>query len=189
MLAIAGAAAFAFVVHRWVSDELERERKLSRAAATAVAAVAVLMTLLVVLASAGGVADVGAPALLRFGLGGPLAIAGAALAIAAWRALGSRERALAMRTDRTITTGPYRFSRHPLYVGWTICLLGIAVAGGSALAIGLVLLMAVALLRIARGEERWLSEELGPAYSRYCSAAPALLGRPRSQAADGNYAS
>ncbi len=180
MLAISGAVAFAFVVQRWVSDEFERERRLSPAAATAVLALGWLLTMIVVLASFGAVAAVDVPTAVRLAIGTPLAIGGGVLAIGAWRALGSRERVLAMRTDAAITSGPYRVSRHPFYVGWTIFLLGVALAGASALAVGLVLLLAVALLRLARGEERWLSDELGTPYAAYRERAPAVLGRPRA---------
>jgi len=108
-----------------------------------------------------------------------LAVLGAALAFGSLRALGSRERALGVRTDIVVSEGPYSYARHPFYMGWTVALLGIALAGRSAVALALVILLGIALTRVARGEERLLREELGEPYDRYQRQAPALLGRAR----------
>jgi protein-S-isoprenylcysteine O-methyltransferase Ste14 len=180
---LGATAVLAFVVHRWLGDELERERRLSPAAANAALALFVLHALLTVIAALGGVLSVDAPPAPARGAGLAVAALGAALAGAALTALGSRERILAMRTDVVVRHGPYRYSRHPFYLGWTLVLLGIAVAGTSGLALGLVALLTVALVRIARGEERWLRDEMGAAYESYRKRAPAVVGRPRAVAA------
>lgn len=176
---LAAMAVLAFIVHRWAADELERERRLSPAAANAGVALFVLHALLVAISSVGGVVQIEALASVSLVGGSALAVVGATLALRAVRALGSRERVFAMRADEIVTEGPYAHARHPLYLGWVMALLGVAIAGRSVLALALVVLLAVALIRIARGEERWLIEELGPAYSRYRKKAPALLVRAR----------
>lgn len=172
----------AFVVHRWAADELERERRLSRGAATAAVALIVLHALLVLISSAGGVASIGAPSIVTLSIGLTVSAAGGLLSSLALRALGSRDRILAMRIDIVVAHGPYRNARHPFYLGWTMALLGIAVAGRSLLALGLVALLALGLARIARGEERLMSQELGAAYEKYRDRAPAVIGRAKAPA-------
>lgn len=171
----ASTLVFAFVVHRWVSDEFARERRLSAGAANAALAVFVLHLLLVSISSYGGVLAIDVPSVIALGVGIPLALAGAVLAFLAMRALGSRERILAMRIDSLVVKGPFRYSRHPFYLGWTTFLLGVAVWGRSALALGLVGLLAVALARMAWNEERWLSQDM-ESYPDYRRRTPAVLG-------------
>ena len=177
----AATAMLAFVVHRWLGDEFERERRLSPAAVSAAFALCLLHAVLVTICALAGVLALGVPRTPALVVGLALAGVGAALAVAAIRALASRELFLAMRpADVVVQRGPYRFSRHPFYLGWVLALGGIAVAGRSALAIALVALLAVALTRIAIGEERWLSAEVGSDYDAYRQQTPPLFGRSRA---------
>ena len=175
----AATTILAFVVHRWLGDELERERRLSSAAASAALALFLLHGLLVAISALAGVLPFGLPPALAASVGVVLILGGGGLAIAALRAFGSRERFLAIRIDKVVQSGPYRFARHPFYLGWVVALLGLAVAGRSALALGLVALLTLALIRIASGEERLLSAELGDAYDDYRRQAPAIAGKRR----------
>lgn len=84
------------------------------------------------------------------------------------------------RADATlVTTGPYRFIRHPLYSFVTLCLLGIGVAIDSAVFIvfplGAFTLMAI---RVPR-EEALLVEKFGDAYREYRSRTGRFLPRRR----------
>ena len=173
----AATAVLAFVVHRWLGDELERERRLSAGAVNAALALFLLHALLVAISAVAGVVAIGGPQAVFLPVGGMLAVAGVAFAIAGVKALGSREVFLAMRAPTEVVRhGAFGLSRHPFYLGWALALLGVAVAGRSALALALVALLAVALLRIAAGEERWLSAELGSDYDDYRQHAPAVIG-------------
>ena len=173
----AATTILAFVVHRWLGDELERERRLSPAAANAALALFLLHGLLVTVSALAGVGSIAVPATIAVPLGIVLGLGGSGLAIGALKAFGSRERFLAIRIDSVVQGGPYRFARHPFYLGWVSALLGLGVAGRSALALGLVALLAVALIRIASGEERLLRAELGAVYDDYRERVPAIVGR------------
>ena len=175
----AATAILGFVVHRWLGDELERERRVSPAAAYAALAFFFLHGLLIAVSALAGVLRIGFPAALAVPLGVVVGVSGTALAIASIRAIGSRERFLAIHMDQVVRDGPYRFARHPFYLGWVSGLLGLALAGRSALALALVALLALALIRIASGEERLLSAELGAAYDDYRRQVPAILGKQR----------
>ena len=75
-----------------------------------------------------------------------------------------------------LTTGPYRWVRHPSYTGSILTVLGTAVALGSPLGVVLAvgLLVPVYLYRI-RVEERTMLAGLGDAYASYRARTPALL--------------
>ena len=81
-------------------------------------------------------------------------------------------------TTQLVTTGPFRFSRHPQSLGWTLLLLGIAV--GSRSVVGLLLVLAFVLFatRYARIEERQMAERFGETFDRYRSQTAAAFNRP-----------
>jgi protein-S-isoprenylcysteine O-methyltransferase Ste14 len=66
------------------------------------------------------------------------------------------------------TTGPYRLTRHPLYLGSTIMGVGLAIASSSPIVAALVLgYLVVALTAAIRTEESHLTEKFGAAYPAY----------------------
>jgi protein-S-isoprenylcysteine O-methyltransferase Ste14 len=89
-------------------------------------------------------------------------IAGVGEAIRIWAA-GHLEK------GREVTSsGPYRFTRHPLYFGSTIIGVGLAVASASAIVAVLVALyLAVTLGAAIATEEAHLTEKFGAAYPAY----------------------
>jgi protein-S-isoprenylcysteine O-methyltransferase Ste14 len=107
-------------------------------------------------------------------------VAGAGEAIRIWAA-GHLEK------GREVTaSGPYRFTRHPLYLGSSVIGVGFAVASASVWSAGIVVGYLVATLTAAmRGEEAHLTEKFGAAYPAYRDGrAPAVerrfsLGRAR----------
>jgi protein-S-isoprenylcysteine O-methyltransferase Ste14 len=74
-----------------------------------------------------------------------------------------------LEKSREVTaSGPYRFSRHPLYLGSTIIGVGFAIASSSITAAILVLgYLAITLTSAVRGEEAHLTEKFGSAYPDY----------------------
>jgi protein-S-isoprenylcysteine O-methyltransferase Ste14 len=73
-----------------------------------------------------------------------------------------------------ITCGAYRRCRHPLYQSILICSLGVTLALGSVLHLGLLLALAAVLGGKARREERQLLR-LHPDYPAYRVATPAII--------------
>ena len=74
-------------------------------------------------------------------------------------------------TTRLVTTGPFRFSRNPLYAGITAILIGISLDGGNPYLLLLSLAFPLALQRwTIRPEEAYLEREFGEAYRRYRSS-------------------
>ena len=94
-------------------------------------------------------------------------MAGAAIAVAGeliriWAA-GHLEK------GREVTaSGPYAWTRHPLYLGSTVIGIGLAVGGGTILVAAIVLgYLAVTLTAAIRTEEAHLTEKFGAAYPDY----------------------
>jgi protein-S-isoprenylcysteine O-methyltransferase Ste14 len=80
--------------------------------------------------------------------------------------------------QRVVDTGPYRLVRHPIYTGFIVIYLGLAILCASALALVGAALMTVGLWIKARVEEQFLSEELGAAvYGGYKARTPMLVPR------------
>jgi protein-S-isoprenylcysteine O-methyltransferase Ste14 len=74
-----------------------------------------------------------------------------------------------LEKGREVTaSGPYRFTRHPLYVGSAIIGAGFAIASGSLVAALLVAIyLGVTITSAVRSEERHLTEKFGNAYPEY----------------------
>jgi protein-S-isoprenylcysteine O-methyltransferase Ste14 len=79
--------------------------------------------------------------------------------------------------SREVTrSGPYQFTRHPLYVGSSIIGVGIAIASGSLIVAVLIIGYLLTTITAAiRSEEAHLREKFGGAYDAYAaSAAPKM---------------
>ena len=91
----------------------------------------------------------------------------------------------AVREDHAlVVSGPYRFVRHPVYLGYLALLLG---SGVASLNVYLLLLWPVSLLGIllqAASEEQLLGARFGRDYERYAGQTGRLAPRLWGQAAD-----
>ncbi|HSY04700.1 MAG TPA: isoprenylcysteine carboxylmethyltransferase family protein [Steroidobacteraceae bacterium] len=74
-----------------------------------------------------------------------------------------------------IRSGPYRYVRHPIYTGLLAAVLGSAIASGTVRALLGLLIIAVALVRKSRIEERFMRETFPDEYARYRAQTPALI--------------
>jgi protein-S-isoprenylcysteine O-methyltransferase Ste14 len=74
-----------------------------------------------------------------------------------------------LEKGREVTTsGPYRWTRHPLYLGSTLMGVGLAIASASAIVAALVVLyLAITLSAAIRTEESHLTDKFGAAYPDY----------------------
>lgn len=101
-----------------------------------------------------------APTVASLALGGAIAIVGEALRV--WAA-GHLE-----KSREVTSSGPYRWFRHPLYVGSSLMGVGMAVAAASLVVAVLVVTYLVATIGSAiRTEEAYLRSQFGDAWNAY----------------------
>jgi protein-S-isoprenylcysteine O-methyltransferase Ste14 len=83
-----------------------------------------------------------------------------------------------------IRTGPYGLTRHPIYSGLLLAVIGTAVTSGTVRAWVGVVIIAVAFVVKARAEERFMRETFPGEYERYREEVPALVPftKPRRSA-------
>jgi len=82
--------------------------------------------------------------------------------------------------DKPVTTGIYRYSRHPIYVGVFVQYIGIGIASASWLFLLLIILQIASSAYTAPAEERFCLEKYGEDYRKYMERTPRWLGLPKS---------
>jgi len=110
------------------------------------------------------------PTLRLLILGGAVAAAGVAL-----RAYAAGHLA---KNQKLATSGPYAWTRNPLYFGSALMGAGFAIAGGSVLlGLACVALFAAIYWPVIRREEEYLRGEFREDYARYAQRVPLFLPR------------
>jgi protein-S-isoprenylcysteine O-methyltransferase Ste14 len=107
-----------------------------------------------------------------------LALAALGVVLRAWCTAFNR---YAQGEHKTLaTSGPYAWTRNPLYVANTFVLLGCAALAGPLWLVPLTGAWAFLVYdQVVRHEERRLHEKHGAAYARYCASVPRWLSRGR----------
>ena len=83
-------------------------------------------------------------------------------------------------TDVPITTGLYRYSRHPIYLTGIFRLVGMGIASASWVFLLLPASLLIGLFIFAGSEERDTTEQYGEAYREYMNRTPRWIGLPKS---------
>ena len=110
------------------------------------------------------------PLVLRAPGGALLVLAAAVLLVLSFREFRAADTSVETRkpTRFIISSGPYRFSRNPIYLSFAILQFGIAVWTGSAwFLVGLVLTTLVITMGVIVREERYLERKFGETYLAY----------------------
>ena len=110
------------------------------------------------------------PSVRTLQVGLPLAVLGQALRL--WAA-GHLE-----KSREVTSSGPYRFTRHPLYLGSTLMGVGLAVAANHWLVAALIVVyLGTTLWTAIRTEEAYLRATFGDTYDRYAGGALPTVAR------------
>jgi protein-S-isoprenylcysteine O-methyltransferase Ste14 len=73
----------------------------------------------------------------------------------------------AKATARLVTSGPYRFSRNPIYTGGTVGLLGLALLLDTATGVAVVVALWLGARHLTLAEERYLEAKFGEEWREY----------------------
>lgn len=116
-------------------------------------------------------------AIWPFWLGAALTAAGLLFTVWARRHIGRNWSAIVTIKEghEFIASGPYAIVRHPIYTGLLLAFAGSAMALGEMRGVLAVAIVAWALWRKLRLEERWMQQHFGEAYQAYCRRVAALL--------------
>lgn len=113
------------------------------------------------------------PTLQTLAIGAVIAMIGES--VRAWAA-GHLE-----KSKEVTSSGPYRYTRHPLYLGSSLIGVGMAIASNHAIVVGIVIAyLALTLTAAMRSEEAHLREKFGDAYDAYAEKRSAPADRPFS---------
>jgi len=82
--------------------------------------------------------------------------------------------------EKPITTGLYRYSRHPMYIAQLVMFIGVGIASVSWLFLLLTIVYTGLGLVYAGSEERMCLEKYGDAYQKYVERTPRWIGLPKS---------
>lgn len=96
--------------------------------------------------------------------------------LVAWSWWAARRTFLA-RPAELVTSGPYSFSRNPMYVGWTLLHLGTGLVRHNAWTLAALPVAAAAVHRQVLREEASLAASFGGAFAEYRRAVPRYVGR------------
>jgi protein-S-isoprenylcysteine O-methyltransferase Ste14 len=112
------------------------------------------------------------PAAVQWGLGGVLVVAGVALLLSFNTAFSRRGTAVEpwKPTTAIVTTGPYRISRNPAYLGMALVYAGVALMSDALWVLApLPVVLAVVDRGVIAREERYLERKFGQEYVDYRS--------------------
>ena len=107
---------------------------------------------------------------LRLVIGIPAALLGGLLAVWGIVTLGGMN--TAGLQEGFVSSGPYRFTRNPQYVGNIIVFFGVSMVANSLLVWGTHALLSVVFVIAPLTEERWLEDKYGQAYREYRQEIP-----------------
>jgi len=80
---------------------------------------------------------------------------------------------------RIIKTGPYSITRHPIYTGMLLALVGMVLVRDTVVGLIGFAFIATGFVLKLRHEERMLTEHFGDDYRVYRQEVPALIPHPR----------
>jgi protein-S-isoprenylcysteine O-methyltransferase Ste14 len=82
--------------------------------------------------------------------------------------------------DEPVTTGLYRYSRHPVYIGVFAQYIGIGIASASGLFLLITVISIILSILVVPAEERFCLDKYGKAYRQYMARTPRWIGIPKS---------
>ena len=82
--------------------------------------------------------------------------------------------------QKPLASGPYRYSRHPMYITQLVMFIGVGIACASWVFPLFAIVYSIPSFIYAITEERYCLEKYGDAYAEYISKTPRWIGLPKS---------
>ncbi len=112
-------------------------------------------------------------------IGFGLNIIGVAFVVLGWRSIHKEYWSKDSGEGRLVTSGIYRFVRHPQYTGFLLITLGLLVHWATIPLLVMWPILTVMYYRLARYEERTLEEEFGEEFIVYKKTVPMFIPNPK----------
>ena len=81
--------------------------------------------------------------------------------------------------EKPFTTGPYRFSRHPIYLALTMMLIATTMMSQSIIIILVLIIASIHMILAMPAEEKYCLQKFGQLYQNYKKKTPRFFGPPR----------
>ncbi|MCJ7571595.1 MAG: isoprenylcysteine carboxylmethyltransferase family protein [Candidatus Thermoplasmatota archaeon] len=85
------------------------------------------------------------------------------------------------KPDGPFTTGPYRYSRHPVYFGFFLMYISISLMTLSWIFLVITIIFGIHFLIVAPAEERYCLQTYGKEYKEYMERTPRYIGLSKSK--------
>jgi protein-S-isoprenylcysteine O-methyltransferase Ste14 len=99
-------------------------------------------------------------------------LGGFVLLSASWRVLFAAQQA-----GKLATTGPYRWVRHPQYIGFIVIMFGFLLQWPTLVTLAMFPILVVTYASLARREERQVRRQFGEVWDAYAAATPGFIPR------------
>lgn len=109
----------------------------------------------------------------RYAVGLPLMVAAFGITLWGYRFLGIEN--TYCESDGLVTGGMYAYSRNPQYVTSVLATVGLGIASGSVITLGLAAVLFVLYFLFVLNEERWLLQGYGEAFRDYMRRTPRFV--------------
>jgi protein-S-isoprenylcysteine O-methyltransferase Ste14 len=82
--------------------------------------------------------------------------------------------------DKPFTGGPYKFSRHPIYMSLILIIISVSIMSVSLILLIFLIVLLIHLLLAVPAEEKFCLEKYGKYYQEYIRKTPRWIGIPKS---------
>ena len=86
-----------------------------------------------------------------------------------------------VKPEGPFTTGPYRYSRHPVYIGFFFMYVSISIMSLSWVFLIITFIFGIHFVLVAPAEERYCLNTYGKEYQEYMDRTPRYIGLPKSK--------